>query len=66
MTEFGELNPDGTYTHTRTINQSSMAMCPHFIMVPEHYREDETCRCDDPNHKEMAKWGYTWNGSVWT
>jgi len=34
--------------------------CTFFIMVPEHYREDGTCKCDDAEHrKEMRKWGYT-------
>lgn len=63
MTEFGELHPDGSYTRTRTLKQSSMAACPHFIMVPEHYRDDESCRCDDPDHTEMAEWGYTWSAN---
>ena len=34
--------------------------CPFFIMVPEHYREDGTCKCDDPEHRRMMirEWGY--------
>lgn len=30
-------------------------------MAFEHYREDGSCRCDDPNHKEMIAWGYVWD-----
>jgi len=30
-------------------------------MMPEHYNADCTCRCNDPNHKVMESWGYTWN-----
>ena len=65
MTEFGELSPDGTYRHVRTLKQSSMLKCPHAIMMPEHYRDDESCRCDDADHQEMAEWGDTWDGSQW-
>lgn len=61
MTQFGRLNPDGTVTHIKTIKQSSMMKCPFFIMVPEHYRDDESCRCDDPTHREMSEWGYRWD-----
>ena len=69
MTEFskGELKPDGTFsvTHVRSIKQASMLKCPHCIMMPEHYRTDESCRCNDPDHTEMADWGYVWDGSLW-
>lgn len=61
MTEFGRLDADGTYTHVRTLRQSAMLACPHVIMAPEHYRDDETCRCDDPTNVEMAEWGYVWD-----
>ena len=43
------------------IKQSDIQRCPHYIMVPEHYRADETCRCDDPDHSEMVEWGYVWD-----
>lgn len=61
MTEFFDMDADGEVTHTRTIDQSSMLACPHFIISPEHYRKDESCRCDDRTHTEMAEWGYTWS-----
>lgn len=63
---FGTLHPDGTVTDERDIKRSSIDACPFLIMVPEHYRPDESCRCDDPDHTEMASWGYVWNGSLWT
>ena len=50
----------------RTIKQSSIGNCPHFIFDPEHYRVDESCRCDDPNHTDMAEWGYVWDGKLWS
>jgi hypothetical protein len=65
MVEFGELDPEtGTYRHIRTMDQMSMRACPHFLMTPEHFRADGTCRCDDWNHKEMEQWGYEWDSNV--
>ena len=64
MTEFGKLTHE-VYVHVRTLSQAAMMRCPHFIMVPEHYRDDETCRCDDSDHTQMIEWGYRWNGYLW-
>jgi hypothetical protein len=62
MVEFGNLDPEtGEYKHLLTLPQAAMQACPHFIMVPEHYREDGTCKCNDPEHKEMEEWGYEWD-----
>ncbi len=72
MVEFGhgERTPGGglRVRHVRTISQSSIGACPHFILDPSHYRDDETCKCDDPNATEMADWGYTWDAAKgqWT
>lgn len=67
MTTFGQLQPDGTLANVRTIKQSSIMSCPHVILVADHYREDETCRCDDLDHVEMEGWGYAWDdeGKTW-
>ena len=65
MTKFGTLHPDGSVTDEREIEQSAIKACPHFIMVPEHYHADGSCRCNDPDHPEMEKWGYKWNGKAW-
>lgn len=62
---FGTLGRDGTLHNVRLIKQSDIAKCPHFIMVPEHYREDGTCRCNDSTHTEMAEWGYVWKNGRW-
>lgn len=45
----------------RYIRQSDMQRCPHVIIDPSHYRNDGTCKCDDPEHREMMihDWGYT-------
>lgn len=68
MVKFGTLHEDGRYEERREIPNYAMHRCPHTIMVPEHYREDLTCRCDDFGHTEMEEWGYTWNvnESAWT
>lgn len=52
-------------SEVRVMRQSDFLRCPHTIMLPEHYRADGTCKCDDEN-ENMAAWGYTWNGSRWT
>ncbi len=56
---FGKIE-DGKLTNVRLIKQSDIGKCPFLIMVPEHYREDGTCKCNDPEHREMMKkrWGY--------
>lgn len=45
----------------RTLKQSSILKCPHVIMIADHYREDESCKCDDPEERKMmiAEWGYS-------
>lgn len=63
--QFGDLGPEGL-TNVRTIRQSDVQACPHFILVPEHYRDDGSCRCDDPEATEMADGGYVWiDGAGW-
>ena len=63
----GVLSPSGALkiTEVRTLNQSRIQQCPHYIMCHSHYRDDESCRCDDEGHADMAEWGYVWDGKVW-
>jgi hypothetical protein len=58
--QFGTLHPDGALTNRRSIKHSDLRKCKFAILVPEHYREDGSCRCDDPGHRAMmiAEWGY--------
>jgi hypothetical protein len=42
-------------------NEPDVMRCPHFILVPEQYREDGTCRCNDQAHTIMRDWGYRWD-----
>lgn len=48
-------------TSVRVIKQSDIGKCPHVIFVPEHYRDDGTCKCNDPAATEMKEWGYRWS-----
>ena len=63
----GVLDDSGSLkiTEVRTLEQSSIQKCPHYIMVAEHYRADESCRCDDESHVVMSEWGYVWSGDSW-
>lgn len=64
MTEqvkFATINENGGLTEVRFIRHSDIAACPHTILLPDHYRADGSCRCDDSGHGEMAEWGYSWN-----
>lgn len=59
-----ELDDNG-----RLVEQSSRMIdpsrCPHCIFVGEHYRHNGSCRCDDPDAKIMAEWGYVWQDGLW-
>jgi len=35
-------------TRVRVIKSSTIAQCPYLILDPDHYRDDQTCLCDDP------------------
>ena len=58
--KFGTLHPDGTLTNVRYVKESDIDKCSHFIMVPEHYRTDGSCKCNDPEEQAMMikEWGY--------
>jgi hypothetical protein len=60
MTTFGTLNPDGTLSNVREIKQADLMRCPFTIFVASHYRDDGTCKCDDPAERAMMirEWGY--------
>ncbi len=59
--QFGTLSPEGLLSNIRSIKQSDIGRCPHVILLPEHYREDGSCLCDDPDHRKrmIKEWGYT-------
>ena len=45
------------------MSHAQIEACPFKIMVPEHYRPDGTCKCDDVSHEMMAEWGYLWDSA---
>jgi hypothetical protein len=59
--KFGTLGPDGKLTNVRLIKQADMMKCPFAIMVPDHYRDDGSCKCDDPEERKkmIAEWEYS-------
>ena len=52
-------------TNIRMMKQSTIGNCPHFIFVPEHYRKDGTCKCNDKSNTIMKEWGYKWKNGAW-
>jgi hypothetical protein len=63
-----EDNPNAEALRTgrvRTMKRSDLAKCPHLIILPSHYRDDGSCRCNDRKHTEMKEWGYKWKDGQW-
>ena len=63
ITQFGKGHVENgrfIITPVRTLRQSSMMKCRFSIMDPSHYREDESCKCDDVVHRIIMckEWGY--------
>lgn len=60
-TTFGTLLPSGELINVKSITQGQFMKCPFFIMELEHYNEDGTCKCNDPDHQKfmMKHWGHT-------
>lgn len=58
--QFSEMDAEGNVSSIRMIRQADIMKCPFYILVPDHYREDGTCKCDDPEHRAMMirEWGY--------
>jgi len=58
---FGTLHPDGSVTNARNIRREDIGKCKFFIMNPDHYREDGSCKCNDREHRAMMirEWEYT-------
>lgn len=57
--QFGTLTPE-SLQDVREIRQSDIRACPFVIFTPDHYREDGSCKCDDPAERArmIADWGY--------
>lgn len=60
LVTFGTLQRDGTLTNVKRIKQSTFGNCPFTIFMPNHYREDGSCKCSNTEHRKMMikKWGY--------
>lgn len=68
MVTFAKLEPDGRggfrVVEQKVLKQATIAKCPHVIFATEHYREDGTCKCNDPDATEMHEWGYVWDATA--
>jgi hypothetical protein len=42
------LNWDGKLMEFRQISTADIKKCPSFILLPSHYRDDGSCRHDEP------------------
>jgi hypothetical protein len=62
---FSDLSSDengaARETNIRTLKQSDISRCPHVIFLPDHYRDDGSCKCNDPDETAMREWGYRWS-----
>ena len=61
MVRFSTLSADGTESNVRIIRQADICACPHVIMMPAHYRDDGSCKCNDAEEQAMMirEWGYS-------
>ena len=48
-----------------TISFDVLARCPKFLFSPDHYRDDGSCKCNDPNHDVMRDHGYVFENGGW-
>lgn len=58
MIEAMTIDRTGKVLSSKTIDP---AKCKFFIFSADHYREDGTCKCNDPEHRKMMirEWEYT-------
>lgn len=51
-----------------SMQQTMIKACPHVIFMPDHYRADGSCKCDERDNSDMKEWGYTWSETqnLWT
>lgn len=48
----GTLHPDGSLSNVRHLKHSDLKKCPFFIFLPDHYRDDGSCKCDDAEERK--------------
>lgn len=65
MMRFSKVDDQGHESEVRILSRGTIAKCPFLIFMPQHYRADGSCKCNDPNEKVMAEWGYVWRDGQW-
>ena len=65
---FSYFGPDKAEPINKSLSIAAVHGCKFLILDPEHYRDNKTCRCDDPDHEVMSDWGYAWDEATgkWT
>lgn len=55
-----KISPDTPVAARHSIRHIDMGKCPFSILLPEHYRSDGSCKCDDKVHRQVMvqQWGY--------
>jgi len=47
-----------------TLKSSDILKCPSVIFLPSHYREDGSCRHDEPNCEEEGCTNFKYDGEI--
>jgi len=47
-----------------TLKSSDLLKCPTVILLPSHYREDGSCRHDEPNCEDEGCTNHKYNGEI--
>lgn len=57
----------GTLTPQGIVNEKIVDanICPHLILLPDHYNDDGPCKCYDESAIEMMHLGYRWKDGMW-
>ena len=58
---FATTHSDGSESNIRYISLADIQRCRFSIIVPEHYRDDGSCKCNDAEHRKMMirDWEYS-------
>lgn len=62
---FNRMDSEGHVTHIKTLSREVIGRCPTLIFLPEHYRDDGTCRHDEPNCEEGDCQNLKYEGEIY-
>lgn len=61
---FNTMDSEGHVTHIKTLSRDTIGRCPSFILLASHYRDDGSCRHDEPNCEEDGCTNLKYNGEI--